>query len=311
MELDKAMNAGGGFSLIVPLYKGICHLDSILAILAKNRAALKAAGIDLPLELVLVNDYPADNEAVQNDARLQNLSDCRLVLHEKNTGIHQARIDGVTACRGEFITMLDQDDWIADNYFVSQYRALQKKKKATLAICNVRWVSPGRQRRIYKFYLSQSLATHYMVYPHRGNYIVSPGMVLMRRSAIPQPWMTKVLHNNGADDSFLWFLMGTVKDGFIAVANHRFLYHHIFTGTNCSEDHTQMIASIREVAEKMKGEGPMGDRIYTMFAYRMHFADETGKVPQARFIDRLCIGYWDNYNRALGLARKILKVIKK
>lgn len=97
-------------SVIIPVYKAenkLCRcVDSIIKQDYQN------------FEVILVNDGSPDKsgEIADNYAK----KDKRIkVIHKENGGVSSARNTGIDASRGEFITFIDSDDEILDNFFSS------------------------------------------------------------------------------------------------------------------------------------------------------------------------------------------------
>lgn len=69
-----------------------------------------------PLEIILVDDGSTDSSGRLCDffaEKYDNVS----VIHIKNSGITTARLKGVEACQGKWVTFVDSDDWIDANYY--------------------------------------------------------------------------------------------------------------------------------------------------------------------------------------------------
>ena len=94
------------FSVIVPIYKVEAYLrrclDSILAQTFRD------------FELILVDDSSPDgcpgicDEYARLDARVR-------VIHKPNGGLISARNAGILAARGDYVCILDGDDWACEN----------------------------------------------------------------------------------------------------------------------------------------------------------------------------------------------------
>jgi len=113
-------------SVIVPVYKveEYIHrcIDSILNQTYRN------------LEIILVDDGSPDKcgeiceEYKKNDDRV-------IVIHKKNGGLSDARNVGVENAKGDFITFVDSDDWIREDYVEKLYNLL-KETNADITVCN-------------------------------------------------------------------------------------------------------------------------------------------------------------------------------
>ncbi len=111
-------------SVIVPIYKVEEYLrecvDSIINQTYKN------------LEIILVDDGSPDNcgeiceEYARNDSRVT-------VYHKENGGLSDARNYGMARSHGEYITFVDSDDVIKEN-FVEALMELIHKYNADIAV---------------------------------------------------------------------------------------------------------------------------------------------------------------------------------
>ena len=94
-------------SIIVPVYKAEKYIhrciDSLLAQTYKN------------IEVVLVDDGSPDNcgkicdEYASKDSRVK-------VFHQQNRGVSAARNTGLAHIKGEWITFVDADDKVTEDY---------------------------------------------------------------------------------------------------------------------------------------------------------------------------------------------------
>jgi glycosyltransferase involved in cell wall biosynthesis len=93
-------------SIILPVYNTSSYLrqclDSILSQL-KNHA----------VELIIVNDGSTDNSAVILDAYAAKYNEIQL-HHRKNVGVYPTRNFALEQARGDYIWMLDSDDYLLD-----------------------------------------------------------------------------------------------------------------------------------------------------------------------------------------------------
>lgn len=106
-------------SIIVPIYNVEVYLakcvDSILTQTYTN------------LEIILVNDGSSDScgrlcdEYAKQDKRIK-------VIHKKNGGQSDARNVAIDIVTGEFISFIDSDDYVTDDYIMTLYSLIEKYK---------------------------------------------------------------------------------------------------------------------------------------------------------------------------------------
>ena len=111
-------------SIIVPMYNAEKYMSECLDSLINQDYE--------NLEIVLVDDGSTDktlkicNEYAKKDKRVK-------VIHQKNSGVSEARNNGINKSTGEYITFVDSDDFIAKD-FISYYVELINKTNADIAL---------------------------------------------------------------------------------------------------------------------------------------------------------------------------------
>lgn len=227
-------------SVIVPVYKGKKYMKELIKQL---EICSEVAGGAVKTELVLVNDAPGDN--INNCCSSQRI-DVQTIETDRNRGIHGARTRGLQYSTGEYIVFLDQDDKVYPNYIKSQ---LSNLGTADAVIC--RAVNGGRQFYNHDIKFEEAVSVSYMC--KKGNGILSPGQVLLRRSAISTVWKDNILQHNGADDWMLWLCM--INENKIFALNQEILFEHVIDGSNYSESTLAMYESEKEVYEVIWSSG--------------------------------------------------------
>lgn len=94
-------------SIIIPVYNAAKYLDECI------QSVITQSYVDY--ELLLINDGSTDGSAEICEGYAGKYSRIR-VYHQKNLGVSAARNLGLQHALGEWITFIDSDDWIADNY---------------------------------------------------------------------------------------------------------------------------------------------------------------------------------------------------
>ena len=226
-------------SVIVPLYYGKKYIQNIVNMMRRNQEKC----IDVAdLELILVNDSP-DEKISEDEWKGQKDFDIKLVSNQKNQGIHYSRVYGLSYATGQYIMFFDQDDIIADDYFVSQLKHMSKKCDVVVANGSAQYATYSKC--LYRFAFMQWTVKHIWFYAKFDCRIISPGQCLIRKDSIPEIWKKNILKINGADDYFLWLLLLTRKCKFDI--NREKIYIHVYTTVNTSNDENKMKQSVIEM----------------------------------------------------------------
>jgi len=107
-------------SVIVPFYNVQQYAPDTLRSLRMNARR--------DFEFVLVNDKSKDETPAILDRAAEQLSDVaqvQVLHHETNGGLATARNTGLDAARGEYLTFLDGDDWLAPGYLSELVAAIE------------------------------------------------------------------------------------------------------------------------------------------------------------------------------------------
>lgn len=97
----------GMVSIIVPVYNAEKYIDRCIKSIVNQ--------IYTNIEIILIDDESPDKcpEICDSWAKIDNRI---LVVHKKNEGVSCARNDGMKISNGEFISFVDSDDYIEDDY---------------------------------------------------------------------------------------------------------------------------------------------------------------------------------------------------
>ena len=126
-------------SVIVPIYKVEKYLkrcvDSIINQTYKN------------LEIILVDDGSPDNcgricdEYAKTDDRIR-------VIHKENGGLSDARNAGIDIASGEYLSFIDSDDWVDENFINLLYKNIVEND-ADIAITGITCVYDDKSEDMY------------------------------------------------------------------------------------------------------------------------------------------------------------------
>lgn len=133
-------------SIIIPIYKVEPYIrrciDSVIRQTYSN------------LEIILVDDGSPDNcpaicdEYAQKDNRIK-------VIHKTNGGLSDTRNAGLDVCKGDYITFIDSDDWVAETFIETLYNSILDSA-ADIAICEF--------SKANKYHIDQQNTTSYQTY---------------------------------------------------------------------------------------------------------------------------------------------------
>ncbi len=230
-------------SVIVPVYHGKKYIESVIR---QVEACQTFVAGRAKIELLLVNDAP-DEPLPEYQAREVEL----IVLQtSENRGIHGARAEGIRRCSGDYILLLDQDDRILPEYVHSQLTAV---RGYDAAVCMA--LHEGKPLYNWTLPFEAAASREYML--RKGNAIISPGQVLLRKDAVPAFWMEHRMQRNGADDWLLWLCM--MQEGRSFTLNKNILFEHVVERDNTSMRQLQMQRSEWEVYRMIQKSGMFSD----------------------------------------------------
>lgn len=98
-------------SVIVPIYNCEKHIGRCVNSIVKQKYS--------NLEIILVNDGSLDKSGEICDY-LQSMDSRVRVLHQKNRGVSNARNAGIRIATGDYITFVDSDDYLENDYIYSE-----------------------------------------------------------------------------------------------------------------------------------------------------------------------------------------------
>ncbi|MCC8149931.1 MAG: glycosyltransferase [Lachnospiraceae bacterium] len=106
------MQQKGLLSVIVPFYNAQDTIQNCLDSILKS-----CRGI--PAEVICIDDGSVDDSrAIVEQQYVKGTKNVRLVSHQKNEGLFQARLTALRDVRGEYIGFVDSDDYVNLFFFV-------------------------------------------------------------------------------------------------------------------------------------------------------------------------------------------------
>ena len=110
--------------IIIPLYNGEKYINDLLDCFARQRV--------YNFRLIFVNDGSIDKSSTILDMRKKDYDFEIVVINKKNGGVASARNTGILFSTAEYITFVDVDDFVTENY--SEFLEEAKKKNVNLLL---------------------------------------------------------------------------------------------------------------------------------------------------------------------------------
>lgn len=227
-------------SVITPFYKGNKYIKNLFDMLTANIENLEDKS--LQVEYILINDSP--EICIQYDKNIDYNFTIQCFSNSDNIGIHASRCAGIRRAKGKYIVMLDQDDLLDANWLNDQWNAIGEND---FVISNALYCQQHVKFLVYKDMEEMRRVCNAWALCLKGNRIVSPGQVLIKKSVIPEEWLKCHLKNNGADDYLLWILLFERRRK--VVYNPKAIYYHCYSKESVSHRSNLMHRSESEMAQ--------------------------------------------------------------
>lgn len=233
-------------SIIIPVYNAKPYLPACLDSL------LKQTWTDY--EIILVDDGSTDGSSMLCDEYASRY-DHILCHHQPNSGHTAARQQGYRLSRGQYVTFVDSDDWVAADMYSRMCQAAMDTH-ADVLLCNYMAVMPDQEKKCCSlfpagFYNKERLITE--VYPNMiyfGTFFVygiAPNMwnKIFRRTLL-EKHLLRVPHNiaSGEDGLATYGCMLEASsmyffdEAFYYYRSHAESITHTMDAKRLSENHT-------------------------------------------------------------------------
>ena len=118
-------------TFVIPCYNSEDYMDACIS-------SMIGAGEDT--EIIIVNDGSKDHTGAKADKWAQAMPDKIRVIHQENAGHGGAVMAGLRAARGQYLKVVDSDDWldrVGLNLLMSKLRTfLTHNERVDLVVCN-------------------------------------------------------------------------------------------------------------------------------------------------------------------------------
>ena len=136
-------------SVVVPIYNVEKYLEKCIKSILNQTYN--------NLEIILVNDGSTDN-CLNICKKFEKIDKRIFVINKENGGLSEARNYGIDKATGKYITFVDSDDYIDEDYLEFLYKNLIINN-CDISICNPRIVyeDGGKSRTLYKYCFPQNI----------------------------------------------------------------------------------------------------------------------------------------------------------
>ena len=100
------------------------------------------------IEIICIDDCSPDNSyKILKDYKIANMK-IKIIKHKKNMGVWTARNSGLNIAKGEYVSFIDSDDYISENYLATLYETAKKYDVDIVSNLNIYGDEDGK---IYPF----------------------------------------------------------------------------------------------------------------------------------------------------------------
>lgn len=168
-------------SIIIPVYNVKPYLDECLRSIVRQEYA--------DFECILVDDGSTDGSGALcdqwagKDTRIQ-------VIHQPNGGVSSARNRGLAQAKGEYISFIDSDDWVENDYLSTMMQRAEREK-VDLVVCGLTQEFKDKNSRNYipRQSLTFELTSHHVehfVMLNEQHLLYGPVVKLYKNEIIQQ-----------------------------------------------------------------------------------------------------------------------------
>ena len=208
------MNNSPLVSVVVAIYKSERFLDKLITSILEQTYS--------NLDVILVNDgSPDDSGAIcdryaNEDARVR-------VVHKPNGGTCDARNRGIEIAKGEYLTIIDGDDWLAPDYVEYLLKLIQLPNVNMSMTDSVFTTRDKKQNEVDDITIASSEdAIAELIYPFIP---IGPWNKMYRMSSIKEAGLTFCTKWSG--EGLYYSVMAAQAAGKVAVGHRRIYYYRL------------------------------------------------------------------------------------
>ena len=240
--IRKYYNFMEGISLIITYFKGP---EFILKCLDKIVKARQVSDL-IPLEVLIVMDSPEDSTEVSKGitTNFGTKLELKIIINETNIGVSKSRNKGLLQTKYRYFTIIDQDDYVLENYFSILVKHLNGNYALYILNGYVNYINPEKKIPIFFFHPKFTFKSILL----KNTVIYTPGLIVFDSNYISKKdlFIDTSEKFKGSDDwaAYLNLLFNSdLKSKYI---NER-IFCYNFHNENFSNQKDVMIESSRSV----------------------------------------------------------------
>lgn len=125
-------------SIIIPAYNCEKYIKQTISSLLKQ--TFKS------IEIICINDGSKDNTLKILEKLREENKQIKIINKRNNEGVWKARIDGIKNAQGEYISFVDADDFVENNFIEKMYNNIEKNN-SDIAICGFKRIE-GKTNKV-------------------------------------------------------------------------------------------------------------------------------------------------------------------
>lgn len=127
-------------SIIIPMYNVELYIERCLISCLKQDISCE------DYEIIVVNDGSPDG-SLQIAERIASQNKNIKIISQQNGGLSDARNTGLSVAKGDYVWLVDSDDWIKENCLGKLLKQLYNQNLEALAICAANYIEGKEVRR--------------------------------------------------------------------------------------------------------------------------------------------------------------------
>lgn len=207
-------------SVIIPSYKPENYLGQCLKSLSKQTLSTE----DFEVILVLNGPQNPYEDKITDLVRLYNIRNLRY-FYSQQQGVSIARNVALDMAKGEYITFVDDDDYVSENFLEEM---LAVSKLDVIGLCNVQgFVDGTNEKRHFRLEEAYCQLCNNGIQPFRKarKYLSGPWMKLIHRDILGDRRFN-INFKNGEDSLYMFEVSDRMKN--VACTSEKAIYYRRF-----------------------------------------------------------------------------------